>query len=189
LAQYKSAIAAQPNEASFYYAMGTCYQAKNDLDLAIENYKKAIGLDAKEATYKQTLKQATQLKAQPLVDSAIKKQTTKDAKGNFDLAGAIADYEAALRIDDDASTHMNLGTAYQGIENYSRAANEYRRALQMDPKATVDCHYYLGTIYEATKQPTLAIDEYQKYLRVQPNGPNAPDARSRLKELTASGHR
>lgn len=189
LGQYKKAIATQTNEPTFYYAIGTCYQSKNDLDAAIANYRKAVDLNGTEATYKQTLKQALQIKAQPLVDSAIKKQTTKDAKGAYDLAGAIADYEAALRVDDDAATHMNLGTAYQGIANYSRAANEYRRALQMDSRNTVDCHYYLGTIYEATKQPAMAVDEYQKYLKVAPNGSSASDARSRLKELAPSGRR
>ena len=188
LAEYKKALAAQPNESSFFYAIGTVYQGKNDLDKAIENYRKAVELNPKEPTYKKTLKEAAQLKAAPLTESAYKKQTTKDDKGNYDNAGAITDYEAALKIDDDASTHMNLGTAYQAIENYSRAAGEYKRALQMDARGCVECHYYLGTLYEATKQPSLAIEEYQKYLREAPNGPNVNDARGRVKELVAAHH-
>jgi tetratricopeptide (TPR) repeat protein len=188
LAEYKKAIAAQPTEPSFYYSIGTCYQAKNDLDLAIENYRKAAEMNPKEPAYKQALKGVTQLKAQPLVDSAIKKQTTKNEKGEYDNAGAIADYDAALKIDDDASTHMNLGTAYQAVANYSRAAGEYKRALQMDAKAAVDCYYYLGTLYEATKQPSMAVEEYQKYLRAAPSGANATECRSRVKEL-APGRR
>lgn len=188
LAEYKKALAAQPNEPAYFYAIGTCYQAKGDLDQAIENYRKAIGLDPKTAQYKDVLKQVLQVKAAPLIEAAYKKQTTKDDKGNFDNAGAIADYEAALRIDDDATTRMNLGTAYQAVENYSRGAGEYNRALQMDPKL-VECWYYLGTIYEATKQPPRAIEAYQKYLKLAPSGPNANEARARLKELQPAGRR
>jgi tetratricopeptide (TPR) repeat protein len=183
LAEYRKALAAQPNESSFFYAIGTVYQGKNEIDQAIENYRKAVDLNPKEPTYKKTLKDATQLKAAPLIESAYKKQTTKNDKGEYDNAGAITDYEAALKVDDDASTHMNLGTAYQAIANYSRANEQYRRALQMDPKGCVECHYYLATLYEATKQPSLAIEEYQKYLRDAPNGQNAADARGRLKDL------
>ncbi len=189
LTEYKKAIASQPNEPSFYYGIGTCYQAKGDFDQAMTNYRKATSLNPKEPSYKDALKQVAQAKAQPLVDSAIKKQTTKDAKGNYDIAGAIADYEAALRINDDASTRMNLGTAYQGNNQFPKAIDAYKRAVQLDPQQAADAYYYLGTIYETMNQSNLAIPEYQKYLKVAPNGSNAPDARSRLKTLIASGHR
>ena len=63
---YKKAIAAQPNEASYYYGIGTCYASKNDLDQAIENYKKAIALNPQEPSFKPALKQANQAKAGPL---------------------------------------------------------------------------------------------------------------------------
>ena len=98
------------------------------------------------------------------------------------MAGAIADYEAALKIDDDANTHQNLGTAYQANNNLSEATAQYKRALQMDP-SVADAHYYLGTIYDTNKQTLAAISEYQKYLKLASNGSNAADARKRLKEL------
>ena len=98
------------------------------------------------------------------------------------MTGAIADYEAALKIDDDANTHQNLGTAYQASNNLPEAAAQYKRALQMDP-SIADAHYYLATIYDTNKQTAAAIAEYQKYLKLAPNGTTAADARKRLKEL------
>lgn len=189
LEQYKKAIASQPSESSYYYGMGTCYQAKGDYDQAMANYRKATSLNPKEPSYKDALKQVAQAKAQPLVDSAIKKQTTKDAKGNYDIDGAIVDYEAALKIADDASTRMNLGTAYQANNQLAKAVDAYKRAVQLDPQQAADAYYYLGTIYETMNQPNLAVPEYQRYLKVAPNGSNAADARSRLKSLVASSHR
>ncbi len=180
--QYKKAIALQPDNANYWYSLGTCYQAKNDVDNGIAAYTKASVLNPKEPTYKQYIKQLKQTKAGPLVDAAIKKQTTKDDKGNYDLAGAIADYEAALKLDDDAGTHSNLGTAYQANNNLPRALSEYKRAVSMDPKQC-DAYYYMATTYQAMKQNALAIAEYKHYLQCAPTGQNAADAKVQLKAL------
>jgi len=182
LEQYKMAIASQPNEASYYYGIGTCYASKNDLPEAIKNYQKAISLNPQEPNFKQALKQTNQAQAAPLINSAIKKQTTPDSAGKYDLTGAIADYEAALKIDDDANTRLNLGTAYQANNNLPGATTEYKRALQLNPNSA-DAHYYLGTIYDTNGQTPLAVSEYQKYLKMAPNGASAADARARLKAL------
>ena len=179
---YKKAITSQPSESSYYYGIGTCYAAKNDIGNAITNYKKAISLNPQEPTYKQALKQCTQAQAAPLIESAIKKQTTADSAGKYNLTGAIADYEAALKIDDDANTHLNLGTAYQANNSLPMATNEYKHALQMNANLS-DAHYYLATIYDTNKQLPVAISEYQKYLKMAPSGPSATAARARLKEL------
>lgn len=182
ITEYKKALAASPNDPNYWYSMGTAYQAKNDLDNAISAYTKAQTLNPKEQSYKQYIKQCRQTKAAPLLESAFKKQTTKDDKGNYDLNGAIADYEAALRVDDDAGTHSNLGTAYQANNNLTRAVAEYKKATAMDPKQC-DAYYYLGTTYQAMKQGPLAIAEYKHYLQCAPTGQNAADAKAQIKAL------
>jgi len=181
IAEYKKALAVSPNEASYWYGMGTAFQAKNDIDAALENYKKAAALNPKEPTYKQVIRQANQAKAAPLVNRAIEKQT----KAN-DLPGAIADYEEALRLDpDDASTHMNLGTAYQAANKLPQASAEYDKAIKLDPK-NADVHYFLATVYETMVKKPQAIQEYETYLRLAPTGSYAADVRTRLK--TVRGH-
>ncbi|MBK9622836.1 MAG: tetratricopeptide repeat protein [Candidatus Obscuribacter sp.] len=178
IAKYQEAIKAAPNEAGYYYAIGTAYQAKEDYDNAIAMYEKARNLNPREPAYPALIKQLRQAKASPLVNSAIEKQTQKN-----DIPGAIADYEAALRIDDDAATHGYLGTAYQAQNNTAKAMAEYVKALQMD-KTLVDNYYYLGTVYEALKQPLKAIEEYQKFVRLAPAGnANMAAVKDRLKIL------
>lgn len=178
IAKYQEALKAFPNEASYYYSLGTCYQAKEDYDNALAQYEKARVLNPKEPAYPQLIKQIKQAKASPLVNSAIEKQTQKN-----DLPGAIADYEAALKIDDDAATHSYLGTAYQAQNNLQKAMSEYMRALSLD-KTLVDTNYYLGTVYEAMKQPLKAVEEYQKFVRSAPaNNPNMAAVKERLKLL------
>lgn len=182
LAKYKEAIAVNANEPSYWYSIGTCYQAKGDVDSALSSYQKAVQLNPKEAQYKQVLDQLKQAKAGPYLDSAFKKQTTKNEAGNYDLPGAIADYESALRLFEDGTTRLNLGTAYQANNNLAQALSCYQRAVQLDTKQ-VDAYYYMGTVYEAMKQPGLALQQYRKYLQAAPGGQNAPDAKERIKIL------
>lgn len=182
IAKYLEALKGMPNEYAVWYALGTAYQNKQDWDKAIEAYEKAFTLNPKDPNIKGLLKQCKQAKAAPLVESAVKKQTTADDKGNYDLAGAIFDYESALKIDDDGTTRMNLGTAYQANNNPAKALENYKRAVALD-KTLTDNYYYMGTVYEGLKQAPNAIIEYKKYLQFAPTGPNAAAVKDRLKIL------
>jgi tetratricopeptide (TPR) repeat protein len=179
LAKYQEALKANQNADSVWYSMGTAYQAKNDLDNAIKAYEKAASLNPKEPSYKKVLKDARSAKAAPLIEEAIRKQTAKEG---VDLPGAIASYQAALKVDEDGNTTINLGTAYQANNMLDRALNSYLRALQLDNKL-VDAHYYAATVYEQMNKKPQAIDEYKKYLQAAPTGQFATPVKERLKTL------
>jgi tetratricopeptide (TPR) repeat protein len=185
LAAYGKAIAGSPNEPAYYYGRGTCYQtrndaAKNDVDLALADYDKAISLNPNEKAYKDAAANLRAFKAQPFVDEAIKKQTTALPDGKYDLAGAIVSYRAALKINDDASTHLNLGTALQANGDNTGALQEYSAAISKNP-SLADAYYYRGLIYEDLKQIEAAKKDYQKNLQLQPTGANAAAVKDRLK--------
>jgi tetratricopeptide (TPR) repeat protein len=183
LVQYKKALELSPKEATYWYGEGTAYQAKNDLASAIADYTKAATYNPREKTYQQTLQAAQAAvnaeKAAPLVKAAIEKQTAAKP----DLPGAIADYEAALKLSDDAYTNMNAGTAYQAANNLQKALEKYSKAIRLDPKVSVDAMYYLGTVYEGLKQNPNAVREYQTYVKNAPAGQFANDAKGRIKAL------
>jgi tetratricopeptide (TPR) repeat protein len=179
IVEYKKAIAISPKDGSYVFALGTALQAKGDLDGAIEQYKLAVLYSPTVADYKNALRAGLALKAAPLVNSAIEKQTTKN-----DPKGAIELYLAALKLNgDDAGTHMNLGTAYQQTNQYGEAEREYKRAVQLDPRLAVDAYYYMGTLYEQLKKPGEALQMYQRYVKEAPGGANAKDANERIKLL------
>ena len=187
LAAYGKAIAASSSEAAYYYARGTCYQArndesKNDIASALADYDKAISLAPQEKAYKEAATNLRAFQAQPLIDSAIKKQTTALPDGKYDLAGAIADYRAALKINDDASTHLNLGTALQANNDNTGALQEYTAAINKNA-TLADAYYYRGLIYEDLKQNEAARKDYTKYLQLQPAGANAAAVKDGLKRV------
>ncbi len=191
LVAYGKAIAGSPNEPAYYYGRGTCYQtrndaSKNDVDLALADYDKAISLNPNEKAYKDAAANLRAFKAQPFVDDAIKKQTTALPDGKYDLAGSIVSYRAALKINDDPSTHLNLGTALQANGDNTGALQEYSAALSKNPNL-FDGYYYRGLIYEDLKQNELAKKDYQKYLQLQPAGANAAAVKERLKIIAPAG--
>ena len=183
IAKYTEAMNGAPSEPAYIFALATAYDNKGDLDNAIKYYDKAIPMNPKEKSWKDTAKSAKQRKAAPFIEDAYKKQTTKDDKGNYDLVGAILAYENALKIDDDATTRLNLGTAYQGSNNMNKAIENYKKALAMDPNQ-IDAYYYLGTVYDGMNNVPLAAPEYKKFVaKAKPDNPNRQPCLDRMKQL------
>lgn len=181
IAKYKEAIAVQPNEASYWYSMGTAYQGKGDIDSAAEAYAKASTLNPKEKQYSDLVLSLKAGKAGSITDEAIAKHTAGD------FAGAIELYNKALAITPNAPrTWSNLAGAYSAMDNFSQARNAYQKAVDLDAKGEADAWFYLASLDENFNQGPKAIQEYQKYLQVAPNGNSAQYARERVKALTAN---
>ena len=175
---YLAAISLNPADAAIYYNLGTAYQASGDLNNAKTQYQKALDLDKNNETYKNAIKLLDADIANPLIQSAISKQTAND------LPGAIADYTMALElVPNDAQTHFNLATAYQGNKQDDLAIQSYLKAIQLDPKNQSDAFYFLAAIYEEKKNNKAAIENYQKYLQNAPTGSYAKDAKERMAYL------
>ena len=178
IAKYQEALKGNEKSDQIWYSFGTAKQAKGDLQGAVECYQKAIVLNPKEATYKQTMKDAKAALVAPILDAAFNKQTKEN-----NIVGAIADYLSALKVGgDDAYVFMNLGTAYQANKAYTDAMRSYMKAVSLDPKQA-DPHYFLGTLYEGMSKPAEAKAEYAKYVQMAPTGSYASDAKNRLKLL------
>jgi tetratricopeptide (TPR) repeat protein len=175
---YQAALSFNPNDHSLIYNLGTAFQASGDLTNAQTQYQKAIDLDKGNQTYQNALKILKVQLATPLIQSAINKQTSND------LPGAIADYSKALEYSpDDAQTHFNLATAYQGNNQNDQAISSYLKASQLDPKGQADAFFFLAGIYEEKKVKNSAIENFQKYIQNAPSGTYVNDAKERITYL------
>jgi Flp pilus assembly protein TadD len=80
---------------------------------------------------------------------------------------AIVEYEARVRIDDDAKAHSDLGTALLGTQDTERALAELGHAVRIEPgRATF--HSNLGFALQETGRLDRAILEYREALRLDP---------------------
>ena len=87
------------------------------------------------------------------------------------LPDAIAEYEAALRINPDApEAHNNLGSALADIPGrLPEAISEYETALRIKP-GYVEAHFNLGVALSKTPGCLPdAIAEYEAVLRIKPD--------------------
>lgn len=175
---YLAAISIAPDDPSLYYNLGTAYQASGDLNNAQIQYQKALDLDKANQTYISTIKSLKSILADPLIQSAVNKQSAND------LPGAINDYVKVLElVPDDAQTYFNLGTAYQANKQTDEAIQSYQRAIQLDAKGQSDALFFLATLYEEKKNHKAAVENYQKYIQAAPVGQYVKDAKDRMNYL------
>lgn len=182
IAAYNAALEITPQDANLIFNLGTAYQASGDFDKAKENYKKATEVDMSNPAYEKAIKQVNVEIANPLIQSAINKQTAGD------YAGAIADYKKALELlNEDAQTYFNLATAYQANKQLDEAIQAYQKAIQLDSKGQLDSYFFIGTIYEEKKNNTQATINFKKYIELSPAGSYAKDAKEHIDYLKSLG--
>ncbi len=95
---------------------------------------------------------------------------------------AVAHYERAVKDNDDARSHFNLGSAYYVAHDLDNAAREFDRALSLQPNLE-HAHYYLGVIYKARGDRENARKEFEKVLNSTANLMLKSQANIQLKDL------
>jgi protein O-mannosyl-transferase len=87
---------------------------------------------------------------------------------NFDWRDNITYFEYSLRFTNTARLHLNLGSAYIGKKNFTRAKEHLEKAIRMAdiyPQA----HYNLGIVENKLKNDKLAEQEFLKSLNLDPS--------------------
>ncbi len=64
--------------------------------------------------------------------------------------------------------HKNLGSIFQALKNYKKAAACFKKALQIKPDDAGAC-YNMGNVLSEQKKYTKAISWYEKSLQLKPN--------------------
>jgi tetratricopeptide (TPR) repeat protein len=82
-------------------------------------------------------------------------------------SNAVAEYEDALRINDDAKTHNNLGNAMNSMGRYADAVREYKRSLDLDPNLT-EAYRNIAGAYRQSGEYEQAILALKKAIEFEP---------------------
>lgn len=102
---------------------------------------------------------------------AILKGQQKVAQG--DLAGALADYQQALKSNPESSlANYRIGEVLFTQRNYQASVNAFRDALRGDdipPWTQVWSHIEIGKIFDLTGQRDRAVNEYRLALQTNDN--------------------
>ena len=81
---------------------------------------------------------------------------------------AAAQLVACLRIGEHAILRSNLGVALERLNRPKQAADQFRRALELDPNSA-ETHRNLAVVLDQTDQRDLAIEHLQRAVRLDPS--------------------
>lgn len=159
---YKKAIKQyleiEPATEGTMLGVAASYQALNELDKAIEYYKKAEELNPKNAEIPYYI---------GYVYSEQQKWT--DAESYLKKAIALNPNSEAKNLLGYVNENGTLGIINQGIElfekkDFTNALTKLNEAIQKDSKNTY-AHYYRGMIYDEQKQANQAISDYLQVIK------------------------
>jgi cytochrome c-type biogenesis protein CcmH/NrfG len=94
---------------------------------------------------------------------------------------AYSQYLSLKPVDPDIRT--NMGIMLSRLGDYDGAIEEFRKAVESDPKH-MNSWYYLGfTLLHDKQNPNEAIKAWEDYLKVEPKGERANQVRVLLERL------
>jgi tetratricopeptide (TPR) repeat protein len=144
---YGEAIRIGPPNTALHYLRGTARLAMGDRDGAAEDFELGLKLEPYNSALRDLLVRArtitvqqTPVPAAPVFDVAAANELQKMAQAKRaagDLAGAIRDYDEAIRIGPpNTALHFLRGTARLELGDKSGAAQDFEAGLKLDPQNT-----------------------------------------------------
>lgn len=83
--------------------------------------------------------------------------------------------------------YYQLGVAYYGLGQYSKAQTEYQRVLELNPTPAPDFRVKLADLYLKEKAYDKAYSQMEEYLKAEPHGRFAARVKSIMEQMKASG--
>ena len=188
MAEFRTAIGLEPNDAITHTNLGIALRNQGKLDEAVVEHRAAIRLrpnDAEAHTYL-----GVALAIQGKLDDAIAEHRaaillkpdlalahtnlgiTLQIQGKLDLAMAEFRTAIGLKPDEAGVTHHNLANALRDRGNLDEAMAEYRAAIRLMPDLA-PAHMSLGVTLRDQGKLAEAMAEYRTAIQLNPGLPEA----------------
>lgn len=142
-------IKANPIFTNAYYKLGNIYEIKNDSELAIIYYKKALKIYPKNEEVKKDL-----------ISLYHKVAIDFYKKSNF--VKVEETYKSIIEINpNDSDAYNNLASKYLMDKKFELAEEMYKKAINSDPKRSI-FYQNLGLLYDTIKNTKEAQIYYKK---------------------------
>jgi tetratricopeptide (TPR) repeat protein len=166
IADYKGAIAANPNLADAHSNLGVIYNQQHNFAQALSEFRKALAINPKDAiTYNG-------------IGAALRAEK--------DRAGALKNYQTAVNLDPHLATaHYNLGTIYEEMKDWEKAMDSYKLAVKNDYRLG-EAYYQMGNIMYGKKRNDEAMAYFKESLKVGARSDYADEARKKISSLMES---
>lgn len=197
-------------EYELYELLGEICLQMQDVAAATEAFGKSLEIDARSIRYETVATFLAKAQCHKEAESFYRRALEANHKKQGILEG-IANTLTAQNLRQDALPFLtqlaadfptdikflnNLASCYKGLGNLDGAIEEYKKALEVDPKNS-KIMFNLGLIYFDKKQIDVARQLYKKALEIEPNNERMqlkmlqiddPEAYAkRMKEIQAAG--
>ena len=174
-----------------YLVMARAYANKNDINQAIECYRKTIAIDP---TSEDVIYELADLyEKQNDIDAALSvydyldneaidcgKENMNRYKGTLyynrkEFSKALDCYQRAYELSTDDSDWWiieSLGETYWQMKNYKESSKWFKKALEIDPQSS-NAHYGMGLCYQHTDDAYRALHHYFEAIKIKPDFTNA----------------
>ena len=171
-----------PNEPNLFNITGACYSEIGSINLAIDNFQRAVNLkpDYAEAHYNLGVvlqKNGEDEEAYKSYEKAIAiKHAYPQAHNNIgminlkkrNLNEAVKSFEWAVAYNPNyVEAHNNLGATFQELMQFQKAMYQYEKALSINPKFAQALNN-LGASLEIFGQREKAFENYNKAIQENP---------------------
>lgn len=146
IGSYTAILDLRTKETQAYYLRGVCLLKTGKMELAQEDFVKAMSLD--KTNYTLLLNIYHSLKE----------------NNNADIGKAYI--EETLSLNDKTLTDFDKGRMYYALEDYENARNSLELSRDL---GTEKVYLLLGQTYEALGDNNYAISVYEEYLAIQPD--------------------
>lgn len=131
----------------YHYSLGVRSYIEGNLDGAIEEYEKALGLDP-ESPYLKT----------EIATLYLRKKKTEEALSLLK--------SSLVHNPDYVDTHLLLGGIYTKLKEYDKSIKEYKKVIQLDSKK-LESYLFLGLLYREKKEYREAINILSNLLQIE----------------------
>ena len=146
VAEFKKAIAINPNSAQFHLGLGSAYLSLGQTEEAIREYEQSLQIrpNAPEAQF--------------YLGIAWNRQGATD--------NAIAAYQEAIRLKPDlVPAYFDLGVLYLNTQHASSAEQLFQQLLKAKPFG--ESHLVIGQAYLRANRDELAIEHFRKAVEMK----------------------
>jgi|GEM_PF-421820 len=174
---YHRTLKADPTYTDAYLNIANIYKQKNQISLAVSILEKGMKVMPENNRIEEMMTFIKSEVATVRYQYALQMHT----KGEYEKA--INEYKNIIQISEpDSDLYVNLGAAYQALEDNEKAVNAYKKAVEINDNNST-AYYYLGTAYFGAEDYEKALKAYQKALAINPEDENIKEAIESSKQV------